>query len=78
VREIVTKGEGMDDFRIDSLGFDDSFHEQREAGSKQRPKRAHAKPQEEPTDEVVLSSGGDGEEQSSGYLPNSSDESEAE
>ena len=62
----------MDDFRIDSLGFDDSLYEQREDGSKQRSKRKHLKPQAEPTDEVVLSSGGGGEEQPSGYLPNSS------
>jgi len=63
----------MDDFRIDSLGFDDSFYEQREDGSKQRSKGKHVKPQEEPTDEVVLSSDGDSEEQPSGYLPNSSE-----
>ncbi len=59
----------MDDFRIDSLGFDDSFYEQREDGSKQRPKRKQVEPQEEPTDEVVLSSDGDGEEQPFDYLP---------
>jgi|HubBroStandDraft_1064217.scaffolds.fasta_scaffold920751_2 hypothetical protein len=62
----------MDDFRIDSLGFDDSLYEQREDGSKQRSKRRNLKPEEEPADEVVLSSGGDSEEPPSGYVPNSS------
>jgi len=64
----------MDDFRIDSLGFDESLYGQTQDGSKKRPKQRHVEPEEELTDQVTLSSGGDTEEQPSGYLPASSDE----
>jgi hypothetical protein len=61
----------MDDFRIDSLGFDGSLSGQTQDGSKKRSKQTHIEPQEEPTDEVTLSSAEDIEEQPPGYLPDS-------
>jgi hypothetical protein len=64
----------MDDFRIDTTGFDDSLYGQSQDGSKKRSRQRHVEPEEEPTDQVTLSSAGDTEEPPSGYLPNSSDE----
>jgi hypothetical protein len=63
----------MDDSRIDSLSFDDSLHGQTQDGSKKRSKQGRIESQEELTDQVVLSSGGDTEEEPLGYFPNSSD-----
>jgi hypothetical protein len=64
----------MDDFRIDSLGFDDSAYGQDQDGSKKRPRHKHVELQEEPADQVMLSSADDTEEQPSSYLPNSDGE----
>jgi len=64
----------MDDFRIDSPAFDDSLYRQRQDESRKRSKPRRVEPQDEPTDEVTLSSGGDKEEQPLGYLPSSSGE----
>jgi hypothetical protein len=64
----------MDEFRIGSLGFVDSHTDQRKDGSKKRPRHKDAEPQEDPTDQVTLSSAGDAEEPPSGYLPASPDQ----
>lgn len=64
----------IDDLRIDNLGFDDSLYGQAQDGSKKRPKQRHAESQEEPTDQVTLSSAGETEEQPPGYLPAASGE----
>jgi hypothetical protein len=62
----------VDDFRIDSLGFDNSPYGQGQDESKKRPKPKHVEPQEEATDQVTLSSAD--EEQPLGYSPASRDE----
>jgi hypothetical protein len=59
----------VDDFRIGSLGYGDWHAGQEKDGSKKRSRPRHLETQEEPTDEVTLSSAGDGEEQPPGYLP---------
>jgi len=64
----------MGDFRIGPVGAVDSFSGQTKDGSKKRPRQGHVEPQEEPTDQVTLSSGSEAEEEPSGYIPASSDE----
>jgi hypothetical protein len=61
----------MDEFRIGSLGFGDSPFGQTKEGSKKRSKQNHVEPQEEPEDQVMLSSPGDTAEPPLGYLPGS-------
>jgi hypothetical protein len=64
----------MDEFRISSLGFDDAYSDQTNDGSKKRFRHKHAEPQEDVTDQVTLSSGGDTGEEPLSYLPPSSGE----
>jgi hypothetical protein len=59
----------MDDFRIGSLGFGESHAGQANDGSKKRSSPRNFDPQEEPTDQVLLSSSDDIEEKPVGYLP---------
>jgi hypothetical protein len=63
----------MDDFRIGSLRFFDSQLRQTKNESKKR-RQPHVGPQEELTDQVMLSSAGETEEQPPCYLPASSHE----
>jgi hypothetical protein len=67
----------MGDFRIGSLGPVDAFPGQTKDGPKKRPRQGHIEPEEEPTDQVTLSSGGEAEEEADGYLPAASDDGAA-
>jgi len=64
----------MGDFRIGSPGAVDSFSGQTKDGSKKRSRQTRVEPQEEPTDQVTLSSAGEADEEPPGYFPGSSDE----
>jgi hypothetical protein len=61
----------MDDFRIGSLGFNDSLSGQSKDESKKRSRSRRSETQPELTDEVTLS--GESEEQPLGYSPASPD-----
>jgi hypothetical protein len=59
----------MDDLRIGPVDFVGSHSDAANDGSKKRLRQQHAEPEEEPVDEVMLSSTGDDEEQPRGYSP---------
>jgi hypothetical protein len=63
----------MDDLRIGPIDFFDSRSGLTKDGAKKRPRTTHAEPEEEPIDQVTLSSTGETDEQPLGYAPPSSD-----
>jgi hypothetical protein len=62
----------MDDFRIDSLGFGDSQGDQKRDKSQKRAKQIYVEPKQDQTDQVILSSDDEIEDQGLGYFPASS------
>jgi hypothetical protein len=64
----------MGDLRIDSFGLPESPGGQPKDGSKKRPKPTPVEPQEEPIDQVTLSSAVESDTEPTGYSPAPSDE----
>jgi hypothetical protein len=64
----------MDELRIGSLGSFDSLAGQTKDGSKKRPRQPRVEPEDEPVDQVVLSSPDQTEDQIPGDVAPSRDE----
>jgi len=64
----------MDDLRIGPIDFFDSRSGLTKDGAKKRSRTTHAEPEEEPIDQVTLSSADETEERPLGYSPPSRDE----
>jgi hypothetical protein len=63
----------MDNLRIGSFDLFDSHSDRLKDGSKKRSRQPQIEREDEPVDQVTLSSAGETEEQPSGYCPPSSE-----